>query len=72
MADGIVFSGQRILVLQSLQSQLLGLIQESRFGIEKSKFCASKLLYLPTMGANIERTFANCVLNIKIISNMNQ
>ena len=37
VADGIVFSDQRIVVPQSLQSRMLGLIHESHFGIEKSK-----------------------------------
>ena len=45
VADGIVFSDQRIVVRQSLQSQMLGLIHESHFGIEKSKSRARKLLY---------------------------
>ena len=72
MADGIVFSDQRIVVPQSLQSQMLGLIYESHFGIENSKSRARELLYWPKMGADIERTVANCVLNIKIICSVNQ
>ena len=65
VADGIVFSDQRIVVPQSLQSKMLGLIHESHFGIEKSKSRARELLYWPKMGADIERTVANCKLCIK-------
>ena len=70
VADGIVFRDQRIVVLQSLQSQMLGLINESHFGIEKSKSRARELLYWPKMGADIERTVANCELCIKYQNNL--
>ena len=69
MANGIVFSNQPIVVPQSLQSQMLSLIHESHFGIEKSKLRARELLYWPKMGANIERTVANCELCIKYQNN---
>ena len=60
MADGVVFSDQRIVVPQSLQSQMLGLIHKSHFGIEKSKSSARELLYWPKVGADLERIIANC------------
>ena len=69
VTDGIVFSDQRIVVPQSLQSQMLGLIHESHFGIEKSKSRARELLYWSKMGADIERTVANCELCIKYQNN---
>ena len=69
MADGIGFSDQRIAVPQSWQSQLLGLIHESHFGIEKSKSRAREVLYWPKMGADTERTAANCELCIKYQNN---
>ena len=68
-ADGIVFSDQRIVVPQSLQSQMLGLIHESHFGIEKSRSHARELLYWAKMVADIERTIANCELRIKYRNN---
>ena len=64
MADGIVFSDQRIVVPHSLQSQMLGLIHESYLGIGKSKSRARELLYWPKIGAYIERTITNCELCI--------
>ena len=57
VADGIVFNDQRIVVPQSLQSQMLGLIHESHLGIEKVN-----LVHWPKMVADIERTAANCEL----------
>ena len=69
LADGIVFSHQRIVVPQSLQSQMLSLIHESHFGIEKSKSHARELLYWPKIDADIERTIANCELCIKYRNN---
>ena len=72
MADSIVFSDQGIVAPQPLQSQILGLIHESHFGIDKSKSRSQELLYWPKMGADIDRTVASCVLNIKVISSVNQ
>ena len=69
VADGIVFNDQRIVVPQSLHPQMLGLIHESHFGIDKSKSRARELLYWPKMGADIERTVANCELCIKYQNN---
>ena len=69
MADDIVFSDQRVVVPQSLQPQMLGLIHESHFSIEKSKSRARELLYWPKMGADLERTVANCELCIKYQNN---
>ena len=63
--NGIVFNDQRIVVPQSLQSQMLGLIHESHFGIEKGKSRSRELLYWPKMSADIERTVANSELCIK-------
>ena len=50
VAKGIVFSDQLITIPLSLQSQILGLIYESHFGIEKSKSHARELLYWPKLG----------------------
>ena len=61
-----------LVVPQSLQSQMFGLIHESHFGIEKSKSHARELLYWPKIDADIERTIVNCVLNIEIISSVNR
>ena len=48
---------------------MLVLIHESHFGIEKSKSRERELLYWPKMGADIERTVANCELCIKYQNN---
>ena len=69
MAEGIVFSDQCSVVPQALQSQMLGLIHESDFGIEKSKSRARELIYWPKMDADIERIIANCELCIKYQNN---
>ena len=69
VADGIVFSDQRIVVPQSLLSQMFGLIHESHFGIEKSKSHACELLYWPKMVADIVSTIADCELCIKYRNN---
>ena len=69
VADGIVFSDQRIVVPQSLQSQMLGLIHESQFGVEKSESRACELLYWPKIGADVERAIANCEMCIKYQNN---
>ena len=70
VANGIVFSDQLITVPLSLKSQILGLIYESHFGIEKSKSRTRELLYWPKMGAGIERTVTNCKLCIKYQNNL--
>ena len=70
MANGIVFSDQLITVPLSLKSQILGLIYESHFGIEKSKSLTRELLDWPKMGAGIERTVTNCKLCIKYQNNL--
>ena len=39
-ADGIIFAGERIVIAEKLRSQMLALLHESHFGIEK-KFKSS-------------------------------
>ena len=65
IADNIVFTHQRIVVLRSLQAYMLQLIHESHFGIEKIKARALELLYWPKMNADIERIIGDCGLCIK-------
>ena len=69
VADDIVFADQRIVVPAALQTQMLALIHESHFGIEKSKSRARELLYWPSMCADIERIVSQCELCIKYQNN---
>ena len=65
VADDIVFADQRIVVPTALHKQMLALLHESHFGIEKTKSRARELLYWPSMCADIERIVSQCDLCVK-------
>ena len=67
--DDVVFYDQRIGIPKSLQPQTLNLIHESHFGIEKCKSRARKLVYWPSVNADIERIVKSCELCIKYQNN---
>ena len=69
MADDILFADQRIVVPSLLQPQMLTLLHESHFGIEKTKSRARELLYWPNMCADIERIVSQCELCVKYQNN---
>ena len=69
VADDILFADQRIVVPSLLQPQMLTLLHESHFGIEKTKSRARELLYWPNMCADIERIVSQCELCVKYQNN---
>ena len=60
MCDGILFFGDSIIVPLQLRPEMLKLIHESHFGVEKCKSRALELLYWPRMSYNIESIVSEC------------
>ena len=60
MCDGILFFGDRIIVPLQLRPEMLKLIHESHFGVEKCKSRARELLYWPRMSYDIESIVSEC------------
>lgn len=58
--DGLVFINDRILVPTSLRKEMLRVLHESHFGIEKTKRKARTMLYWPKMSSEIERMINKC------------
>ena len=59
-SNGVVFTNYRIVVPSTLQSNMLDLIHENYFGIEKRKARACELLIWPRMSQQIESLISNC------------
>ena len=59
-SEGVIFTNSRIVVPFELQAEMLTLIHESHFGIEKCKARARELLYWPRMSHDIESLVSAC------------
>jgi RNase H-like domain found in reverse transcriptase/Reverse transcriptase (RNA-dependent DNA polymerase)/Integrase zinc binding domain len=62
MAEGLVFLENRVLVPAELRQQMLKLIHEGHFGMEKSKARARQVLSWPGMSQDIESMVARCTI----------
>ena len=58
--DGILFLGDRIIIPQSEQQNMLTLVHEGHLGMEKSKQRAREILFWPNMTQQIEDMVAAC------------
>lgn len=58
--DGLVFNNEKIVVPFSFQKNMLKLIHEAHFGIEKCKKRARELMYWPGMNSDIEKLVSHC------------
>lgn len=58
--DGIIFKGSRIIVPQSMRTEMLKKIHQSHMGIEKCKNRARDVLYWPGMNKSIEEMVMSC------------
>ena len=63
--DGLLFFGQKLIILQRLRPDILRLIHESHLGMEKCKSRARAVVYWPGMSADIERLVAKCSTCLK-------
>ena len=62
MAEGLVFLENRVLVPAELRQQMLKLVHEGHFGMEKSKARARQVLSWPGMSQDIESMVARCTI----------
>ena len=58
--DGVVFTNDRIGIPAKLRPEMLKLIHQSHFGVEKCKSRARELLYWPRMSYDIECLIREC------------
>ena len=59
-SDGIMFRRERVIILKSMQSEMLHTIHSSHLGVEKCKRRARDILYWPGMNSQIEDLISNC------------
>nr|CAI5828457.1 unnamed protein product [Callosobruchus analis] len=60
LSNGLLFLDFKVIVPKSLKLEMLNLIHESHFGIEKSKLRARQIFYWPNMSKDIEDFINNC------------
>ena len=58
--DGIILKGEKILIPQSLRTDMLERIHSSHLGVTKCKERARDVIFWPRMGKQIEETVAKC------------
>ena len=56
VVDGVLLKGKRVVVPDSMKTQMLTLIHEGHLGIEKCKRRARKILYWPNMNKDVYET----------------
>ena len=59
-ADGIILKGEKILIPQSLQEDMLERIYSSHLGVTMCKERARDIIFWPGMGKQIEETVTKC------------
>ena len=64
-AEGLLFLGQWLIILQEMRQDVLNCIHESHLGIEKCKSRAGAVVYWPGMSTAIERMVAKCSVCLK-------
>ncbi|GFT07203.1 uncharacterized protein K02A2.6 [Nephila pilipes] len=60
--EGLLFSNEKLTVPYSLRKDMLKLIHEAHFGIEKCKKRAREIMYWPGMNSDIETVVSECVI----------
>ena len=60
VVDGVLLKGERVVVPESLKAQMLTLIHEGHFGIEKCKRRARDVLYWPNLNKDVYETVSRC------------
>ena len=60
VVDGVLLKGQRVVVPDSMKTQMLTLIHEGHLGIEKCKRRAREILYWPNMNKDVYETVSRC------------
>jgi len=58
--DGLVLKGEKIVIPDALQKEMLKELHKSHMGIEKTKQRARDIMYWPGMNAQIADTVSNC------------
>ncbi len=58
--EGLLFINDKIIVPNTLRQQMLALIHESHFGMEKCKQRARELMYWPGINRDIENVVSQC------------
>lgn len=58
--DGLIFKGDRIVVLRKLRKELLKKIHYCHLGVEKCKNRAREIVYWPGMNQQIENVVNSC------------
>ena len=61
-SDGILFKGDRVIVPNSMQAEMLKIMHSSHLGIEKCKSKATHVLFWPGMISHIQDTVSNCTI----------
>ena len=60
VVDSVLLKGQRVVVPDSMKTQMLTLIHEGHLGIEKCKRRAREILYWPNMNKDVYETVSRC------------
>ena len=63
--DGLLFFGQKLIILHQLRPDILRRIHESHVGMEKCKSRARAAVFWPGMSADIKRLVAKCPTCLK-------
>ncbi len=58
--DGLVFSGEKLIIPKRLRPEMLKIIHEGHLGMEKCKSRAREILYWPGMSTDIEDIVSRC------------
>ena len=58
--DGLVFAGERIVIPESMRSDMLEVLHEPHMGMEKTKSRARSAIFWPGMSKAIEDTVSRC------------
>ena len=60
IVDGVILKGQRVVVPAIMKAEMLQLIHEGHFGIEKCKRRTRDILYWPNMNQDVYDTVSQC------------
>ncbi|RWR98802.1 Retrotransposable element Tf2 protein type 1-like protein, partial [Dinothrombium tinctorium] len=69
VANGIIFRGKRVVIPQSLRSEMLRKIHEGHLGIEKCRRRGREVLYWPGFNKDISRMVESCDTCLKFSNN---
>ena len=63
--DGIIYKGQRIYIPKTMRNQMLNLLHEGHFGIQKTLSRAATIMYWPGISKDIENVVKSCDMCIR-------